>query len=142
MHEAQRSAGVHPSNDNELRNEKSFFKARQCLGLADSLERFHQRSDAGTLRKKHDLSPIPPEQRNIYEAYYQTYANAAAAAAAEPLPLSNVSEPIVIADEVEIAADYKLHYLARVDFLANMQKSQKGLPRVPPTKEARAERNL
>ncbi len=58
MREAQRSVAVYPSSDNEERNENSFFTARPRLGLADSLERFQQRSNAGTLRKKRELSPI------------------------------------------------------------------------------------
>ena len=51
-------------------------------------------------------------------------------------------EPIVNAGELESVADYQLHYLAQSDFLADNEKLQRGLPRAPPTKEARAERNL
>ena len=79
----------------------------------------------------------------MYESYYQTYANAAATAAAAKLELlPNVFEPIVNAGELESMADYQLHYLAQADFLASNEESQCGQPRAPPTKEARAERNL
>ena len=59
-----------------------------------------------------------------------------------PGPWPNVFEPIVKAGELESVADYQLHYLAQADFLADNEEMQCVQPRAPPTKEARAERNL
>jgi hypothetical protein len=60
----------------------------------------------------------------MYKAYYQTYANAVTAAAAEPLPLLNVFEPIVVVGELKSAVDCQFHYLEKADYRATCKKQK------------------